>query len=118
MKSLISLSVLAATLALSVPAAHAAGNAAAGKKKATACFACHGANGHAVAPQYPSLAGQYQNYMVQALREYKSGQRDNPIMKGFAGQLSEQDMQDIAAYFASLPAALSTLKGHIQGSGP
>ncbi|NII09394.1 cytochrome c [Oleiagrimonas sp. C23AA] len=115
MKSVITLSVLAAALALSVPAAHA-GNAAAGKKKAVSCFACHGADGNAVDQQYPRLAGQYENYIVQALKEYKSGQRDNAIMKGFAGQLSQQDMEDIATYYATLDGGkLHTLKNYIQG---
>jgi cytochrome c553 len=116
MKSLITLSLLAAAVALSIPAAHADGNAAAGKKKATTCFACHGKDGEATAPNYPRLAGQYQNYMEQALHEYQTGQRTNPIMKGFAAQLSEQDIKDITAYFSSLPGELSTLKYHIQGS--
>nr|WP_235205359.1 cytochrome c [Oleiagrimonas soli] len=101
---------------LGATAAHADGNAAAGMKKATACFACHGKDGEAIAPNYPRLAGQYQNYMEQALHEYKSGQRNNAIMKGMAAPLSEQDIKDITAYFSSLPSQLSTLKYHIQGA--
>jgi cytochrome c553 len=117
MKSLISVSLCAAALALTAPMAHATGNPVAGAKKAVTCFACHGKDGNAIAPQYPKLAGQYESYIAQALHEYKSGQRNNAIMKGFAGQLSDQDIQDVAAYFASLPSKLSTLKGHIQGGG-
>ncbi|GAB3038375.1 MULTISPECIES: cytochrome c [Oleiagrimonas] len=116
MKSVITLSLLVAVLALSAPAAHADGNAAAGMKKATSCFACHGKDGQSIAPNYPRLAGQYQNYMEQALHEYKSGQRKNAIMKGMAAQLSEQDIKDVTAYFSSLPSKLSTLKYHIQGA--
>lgn len=115
MKSLIIATLGAASLALAIPAAHAAGNPVAGKQKATTCFACHGKDGNAVDPQYPRLAGQYQSYLVQALHEYKSGQRNNPIMKGFAGQLSDQDIEDITAYFSQLPGKLDTLKGHSGG---
>lgn len=104
--------------ALVMPAvARAEGNAAAGQKKATVCFACHGANGNSTDPQYPRLAGQYSGYIVQALEEYKDGQRKNPIMQGFASQLTDQDREDIAAYFHSLPPVLYNLKGDIQGSG-
>lgn len=86
-----------------------------GKSKAAACFACHGADGNAVDPQYPRLAGQYNEYIQQALHEYKDGRRNNPIMKGFTATLSDQDIQDIAAYYSSLPTKLDTLKGHVQG---
>jgi cytochrome c553 len=104
-------------LALVAPAAALAhGDAAAGKQKATVCFACHGADGNAADPQYPRLAGQWDSYIVQALKEYKSGERDNPIMKGFVTTLSEQDMEDLAAYFSSLPGKLDDLHHHIQGA--
>lgn len=93
----------------------AAGSADNGKSKAAACFACHGADGNAVDPQYPRLAGQYNEYIQQVLHEYKDGRRNNPIMKGFAATLSDQDIQDIAAYYSSLPTKLDTLKGHVQG---
>ncbi|TAL96004.1 MAG: cytochrome c [Rhodanobacter sp.] len=91
------------------------GNAAAGKTKAATCFACHGVDGNAVDPQYPRLAGQYNLYLQRALHEYKDGQRDNPIMKGMAATLSDQDVEDVATYFSSLPSKLDTLKGHIGG---
>lgn len=83
--------------------AHAAGDAAKGQKKAAeVCAACHGADGaKPSAPDQPVLAGQYYDYIVQALTDYKNGRRGNPIMKGFAGQLSKQDMQDLAAWFSS-----------------
>ncbi|WP_243043004.1 c-type cytochrome [Dyella sedimenti] len=93
----------------------AAGNIENGKQKAATCFACHGTDGNAVDPQYPRLAGQYNLYIQQALHEYKSGQRDNAIMKGFVATLSDQDIEDVAAYFSSLPTKLDTLSGHIQG---
>lgn len=116
MKNAITLSLLAAALLLSSSAALASGDPVAGKKKATTCFACHGEDGNAVDPQYPKLAGQYADYMAQALHEYKDGQRNNAIMKGFAAQLSDQDIQDITAYFSSLPTKLDDLQGRVQGS--
>ena len=104
-----------AALALASTSLLAAGNPETGKTKAAACFACHGADGNAVDPQYPRLAGQYQGYLEQALHEYKNGGRNNAIMKGFAATLSDQDIEDITAYFSSLPTKLDTLQGHIQG---
>jgi len=77
------------------------GDAAAGQSKAAACGACHGADGNSTDPQYPKLAGQHEMYIVHQLDNFKSGSRQNPIMTGMAAPLSNQDMHDIAAYFAS-----------------
>lgn len=93
----------------------AEGNADHGKQKAATCFACHGVDGNAVDPQYPRLAGQYNAYMQFALHEYKTGERDNPIMKGMVATLSDQDIEDISTYFSGLPTKLGTLKGHVGG---
>ena len=81
--------------------AQAAGDAQAGKAKAGPCAACHGANGEGKA-QNPALAGKAEDQLVQALKDYKSGKRANAVMKTFATPLSEQDMANLAAYFASL----------------
>jgi cytochrome c553 len=86
-----------------VVSAQAAGDAQAGKAKAGACAGCHGANGEGVKPN-PALAGKSEGEMVQALMDYKSGKRPNPIMKTFAAQLSDQEMANVAAYYASLKA--------------
>ena len=88
--------------------AHAAGNADAGKAKAAqVCAACHGADGaKPIAPENPILAGQYADYLVKTLKDYKSGKRANPIMQGFAGQLSVKDMEDLAAWFSSQKSSL------------
>jgi len=86
-----------------VATAQAAGDVAAGKAKAGACAGCHGANGQGIAPN-PALAGKPEADIVQALNDYKSGKRPNPIMKTFASQLSDQDMANVAAYFSSLKA--------------
>lgn len=89
----------------------------AGKAKAVVCQACHGADGNAgTDPQYPRLAGQYRDYLARALHEYKKGERKNPIMAGFVTTLSDQDIENLAAYFASLPESkLGDLHGHVQG---
>ena len=87
----------------------AVGDAAAGKEKAAqVCAACHGADGNSTDPQYPRLAGQYESYLVQALKEYKDGRRKNAIMLGFASGLSEADIENLAAWFASQPGGLTT----------
>ena len=77
------------------------GDATAGQAKAAVCGACHGADGNSSDPQYPKLAGQSEQYIVHQLNNFKSGRRQNAIMLGMATPLSEQDMHDIAAYFAS-----------------
>jgi cytochrome c553 len=87
---------------------HAKGNADAGRKKAEqVCAACHGPDGNKPSdPTQPILAGQYYDYLVQALSDYKIGRRNNAIMKGFAGQLSRQDIEDLAAWFSSQKSKL------------
>lgn len=102
--------VMAVTAALMIPAAAslAEGNPTAGKEKATACAGCHGPDGNSTSPQFPRLAGQYPDYLVQALKEYQTGERSNPIMKGMAASLSPEDMADVAAYFSSQNGVTAT----------
>lgn len=99
--------LIVAALALA-GTAQAKGNVQAGKAKAAqVCAACHGADGaKTIAPDQPILAGQYADYLARALTDYKRGKRNNPIMKGFAGTLSKQDIEDLAAWFASQPSPL------------
>lgn len=78
------------------------GDPAIGKTKAAPCVACHGEDGMGIAPNYPVLAGQHADYMAHALRQYRSGDRKNAIMAGFATSLSDADIEDLAAWFASL----------------
>jgi len=99
----------AAGLLLSAQAAFADGDVAAGKDKAQTCAACHGLNGISSSDQFPILAGQYKDYLIQALHEYKSGARTNPIMKGMASGLSEDDIRNLAEYFSGLPGPLHTI---------
>ena len=87
----------------------AGGNIEAGKEKSTACAACHGVGGVSPSPMFPTIAGQHADYMVHALKAYKSGDRKNPIMQGIATALSDENIVDLAAYFAS-ETGLKTLK--------
>jgi cytochrome c553 len=64
------------------------------------CVTCHGSDGVGIAPNYPILAGQHRDYLEQALRDYKSGKRKNAIMAGIVGQMKDEDIPVIAAFFA------------------
>ncbi|UJJ59863.1 MULTISPECIES: c-type cytochrome [Rhodanobacter] len=98
----------AATAAAPAPAATAAaakpGDATAGQAKAAVCGACHGMDGNSTNAQFPKLAGQSEQYIVRQLTSFKAAKRQNPIMMGMAAPLSEQDMHDLGAYFASKTA--------------
>ena len=90
--------------ALAVGAVAHAGDPAAGKEKAKVCAACHGENGISQAPDFPKLAGQYNDYLVRAMNDYKTGARKNPIMAGQVANLKKEDIADLSAYFASQQA--------------
>lgn len=94
--------LIAALLALPLgsTAAVAAGDPAKGQASAQMCAACHGADGNSVVPMNPNLAGQHADYIVQQLKAFKSGARANPIMAPMAANLSDDDMRNIAAYYA------------------
>ncbi|PWG65883.1 c-type cytochrome [Spiribacter halobius] len=98
------LSALVTLLLLAIPVAAQMvdGDPEAGQSKAQACAACHGANGNSGNPEWPNLAGQHADYIFQQLQHYKSGERQNSIMQGQAANLSEEDMADLAAYYATL----------------
>jgi cytochrome c553 len=72
------------------------------------CVTCHGVDGVGIAPNYPSLAGQHADYLVRALDEYRKGGRKNPVMKGFAQNLKNEDIAEIAHYFAIQTPPLKT----------
>lgn len=82
----------------------AAGDAAAGKAKSASCVACHGTDGNSMNPEWPTLAGQHPGYIAKQLRNFKAGERSNALMSPMAAPLSEQDMEDLAAYYASQTA--------------
>ena len=102
-----------ALLAFASPYAHAGGDAAAGAEKAKPCAACHGADFNTpISADIPRLAGQYEDFLARALADYKSGARKNPVMDGQAKALSARDIQDMSAYFASLPGKLKVIPLH------
>ncbi|MFQ6021608.1 MAG: c-type cytochrome [Acidiferrobacterales bacterium] len=88
-------------LSVSLGIAQAAGDAAAGKAKAALCVACHGPDGNSTNPEWPNLAGQHPEYTVKQLKDFKDGRRENELMSGIAKGLSEQDMENLAAYFSA-----------------
>jgi cytochrome c553 len=115
MKNLVLVAVMSLAM---VGFAQAEGDAAAGKNKAAACAACHGADGNSQAPSFPKLAGQNERYLVKQLEDIKCGglsveeqkktkcsARVVPTMAGQLDAMSEQDLADIAAWFASQPAS-------------
>jgi cytochrome c553 len=85
--------------------AQAAGDAAAGQARARACQTCHGTNGIASMPNVPSLAAQNEQYLLKALGDYKSGARKDDMMSLIAQPLSDEDVANLAAYYAGLGAA-------------
>lgn len=97
--------VAAATLSAAAVAAHAQGDVEAGKKKAEMCIGCHGIPGYQNSfpeiHKVPMISGQSDKYIVSALSAYKKGDRKHPTMRGIAGSLSDQDMADLAAFYAS-----------------
>lgn len=103
-----SLQVFAAALSCGLlqGTALAAGDPEAGKIKASTCIGCHGITNYSnVYPSYrvPLLGGQHPEYVVQSLKAYKNGERTHPTMQAQASSMSEQDMQDIAAYLTMAP---------------
>jgi cytochrome c553 len=94
----------AMVLAAALPA-FADGDVNAGAQKAATCLACHGAEGKSAVPLYPNLAGQHAPYLLHSLQAYKKGERSGgqaEVMKAFVAGLSDQDMEDLSAYYSSL----------------
>ncbi|MGR5176006.1 c-type cytochrome [Vibrio parahaemolyticus] len=102
MKNVVMGAVLAASL---LSGAAMAADVAAGKAKAAVCAACHGADGVAVIPGYPNLKGQNEQYLVTSIKAYKNKQRNGglaAVMQAQASMLSDEDIANVAAYYASL----------------
>lgn len=103
MKKILSPIVVTAAIVLSGFAATAnAADAAAGKAKSATCAACHGAAGISANPIWPNLAGQQPGYTAKQLKAFRDGQRNDPMMSGMAKPLSDADIANLAAYYASL----------------
>jgi cytochrome c553 len=94
------------------------GDAKVGQTKAGTCAACHSADGNSSDAQYPKLAGQHERYIWRQLKMLKSGERENPIMMGMASALTEQDMRDIGAYFATQKVLPGVADDTVIASGP
>lgn len=105
--------ILVSTIALvaSMSLAQAADIAKGAEKAEQVCAACHGKDGKTpIDPSYPIIAGQHETFLAQAMRDYKSGARKNAIMSAQASLLSSADIDNLAAYYASLPSDLSHQK--------
>ncbi|MGV6852811.1 MAG: c-type cytochrome [bacterium] len=89
--------------------AWALGDAVQGKEKSTVCGSCHAPDGNSNNTLYPKLAGQHADYIYHSLKAYKDGSRNNPIMKGMAAGLSDDDMKNIAQYFSEQKSNLAIL---------
>lgn len=102
-KSLLSGAILTASFTLTSPATAMGleGDVQAGKKLSTSCAACHGADGNSASPAFPNIAGQPFKYTAYQLEAYRDGGRDNAIMAPQAAGLSDQDIADLAAYYAA-----------------
>lgn len=100
--------VVAMIVALTPVLASGADLVAGQAKVKQVCAACHGQDGNSPSPDYPKLGGQYPDYLAKALRDYKSGARKNPIMAGFAATLTDKDIENVTAYYASQPPAVVT----------
>ena len=111
MKSIRTLAALS-LLAIAAPtlAAGPTGNVAAGQEKSKTCASCHGPTGNeSLDPSYPKLAGQYPEYLAKALKDYRSGERQNAIMAGMAAALTDEDIDDLAAFYAAQEGDLQDL---------
>ncbi|MGF1752212.1 cytochrome c4 [Vibrio makurazakiensis] len=102
----------------------AQGSIEAGKAKSQTCVACHGADGNSLITQYPKLAGQHEKYLEKQLKELKLGMtsggkqgRMEPVMGAMAMPLSEEDMADLAAYYASLPISSNSTPENVVAEG-
>ena len=92
----------AVALATAANVSIAAGNAAAGKAKSATCAGCHGQNGISMVPMYPNLAGQKEAYLVKQIKNFKEGVRKDPTMNAMTKPLSDEDINNIAAYYAGM----------------
>jgi cytochrome c553 len=95
------------------------GDAAAGKIIAERdCKACHGLDGKGVAPAIPNLAAQREHYLLNSLKEYKDGERAHAALKNMTSNMSEADLRNVAAYFASLPPIANAAATDVKHSSP
>ena len=113
MKELLPAAVI---LALASGFAQAA-NPEAGKEKSRPCAACHGPDGNSPAPDFPRLAGQHYDYLLQTLKDYKSGARKNAIMAPQAANLTQRDIEDLAAFYSHQPGLVTRKNPYLVPAG-
>ncbi|MDN3516500.1 c-type cytochrome [Aquisalimonas lutea] len=99
--------LIAGSMLVAAPLLHADGDVSRGEELSGSCAACHGAQGESSNPEWPNLAGQSERYLFEQLRAFKSGERQNAVMAGQVANLDEQDMRDLAAYYASQDPVIS-----------
>ncbi len=110
MTNIYKLTVVALGLLVCAPYLHAAGDAEAGKQNSSLCIACHSEDGNSVTPQFPRLAGLGEAYLLKQMKDIKEGERVIAEMTGLLDSYSEQDLEDISAYYASQNMQLSGSK--------
>ncbi len=108
-----SLSLFAAAVAIVFAGLAHGGNPDAGKEKSRTCAACHGGDGNSAAGDFPRLAGQHYDYLVKAMKDYKSGARKNAIMSPQVANLSIRDFEDIAAFYAEQPGLVTRKNSYL-----
>ncbi len=107
------LASIATVVAMGSSVAYAGGDANAGKDLATTCLACHGETGNSMAPTFPNIAGQGEKYLLKQLKDIQSGARPVPTMAGLLDNMSEQDLADIAAYYAGQTRSAGAAKADL-----
>jgi cytochrome c553 len=103
----------AIVLSLASAVSQAKGDAQAGQNKAAACGACHGPDGNSVNPEWPRLAAQVPEYIIKQIHDFKAGRRGDPLMSPMAAPLTEQDIEDLAAYFSAQKLAPPATSGSV-----
>lgn len=91
----------------------AEGNADTGKELAITCLACHGETGNSLVPDFPNVAGQHEKYLLKQLREIRDGDRPSPTMVGLLDNMSDQDLADIAAFYAAQPGNFGAARAEL-----
>ncbi|MGF1695561.1 cytochrome c [Vibrio lamellibrachiae] len=102
MKNGLALVIAASVLGLAASGSAIAADASAGKAKAGTCIACHGANGISPMDSYPNLAGQKAGYLVKQMKAFKDGSRKDPTMNAMVAALNDDDIANIAAFYAEM----------------
>ena len=102
------LSIILSILVCVAAAGVQAGDPVAGESKAQICLTCHKAGDGTQGPDTPIISGQYEDYLVQALKNYRSGKRTNLLMASFVTSLTDADIEDLAAFYAEMESSLTT----------